>query len=135
MGLGPPVCTKCMIVAKLDENDITHPWRCPVCKDWDLKGSLWTYVQSMQDIIWRRTRFASEKDPKLKKIKHSHMTKRPFMPTGNPEPNEHYRPWLEINVGKQGIDWDWDISNHDFKVLEIYFVTQEHATLFELTWP
>jgi hypothetical protein len=23
------------------------------------------------------------------------------------DPNDHYRPWLEENVGKQGRDWDW----------------------------
>lgn len=23
------------------------------------------------------------------------------------DPNDHYRPWLEANVGKQGRDWDW----------------------------
>jgi hypothetical protein len=26
---------------------------------------------------------------------------------GTNDPNEHYRPWLEENVGKQGRDWDW----------------------------
>lgn len=23
------------------------------------------------------------------------------------DPNDHYRPWLEKNVGKQGWDWQW----------------------------
>jgi hypothetical protein len=23
------------------------------------------------------------------------------------DPNDHFRPWLEKNVGKQGWDWDW----------------------------
>lgn len=23
------------------------------------------------------------------------------------DPNDHWRPWLEENVGKQGWDWDW----------------------------
>jgi hypothetical protein len=23
------------------------------------------------------------------------------------DPNDHYRPWLEENVGKQHWDWDW----------------------------
>lgn len=26
------------------------------------------------------------------------------------DPNYHYRPWLEKNVGKQGIDWNWRIQ-------------------------
>lgn len=27
------------------------------------------------------------------------------------DPNDHYRPWLEANVGKQGWDWDWKIGS------------------------
>ena len=23
------------------------------------------------------------------------------------DPNDHYRPWLEENCGRQGWDWDW----------------------------
>ena len=23
------------------------------------------------------------------------------------DPNDHYRPWLEKNIGKQGWDWEW----------------------------
>jgi hypothetical protein len=23
------------------------------------------------------------------------------------DPNDHYRPWLEANVGRQGWDWQW----------------------------
>mgnify|MGYP000028079817 CR=1 FL=1 len=26
------------------------------------------------------------------------------------DPNEHYRPWLEQHVGRQGIDWQWRIG-------------------------
>lgn len=26
------------------------------------------------------------------------------------DPNDHFRPWLERNVGRQGWDWDWRIS-------------------------
>lgn len=26
------------------------------------------------------------------------------------DPNEHYRPWLEKHVGRQGWDWDWRIA-------------------------
>jgi hypothetical protein len=31
------------------------------------------------------------------------------------DPNEHYRPWLEENVGKQGWDWDWGLYDEDVK--------------------
>lgn len=26
------------------------------------------------------------------------------------DPNDHYRPWMEANVGRQCWDWDWDIK-------------------------
>jgi len=57
------------------------------------------------------------------------------MPPGQEEPNVHYRPWLEENIGRQGVAWDWDLSPQCFELLEIYFVNREHAMLFELTWP
>ena len=27
--------------------------------------------------------------------------------TESADPNDHYRPWLEKNIGKQGWDWEW----------------------------
>jgi hypothetical protein len=30
--------------------------------------------------------------------------------TDSADPNDHYRPWLEKNVGKQGRDWDWQVG-------------------------
>ncbi len=70
------------------------------------------------------------------KVKNAHMSKRPFMISGDhtSEPNLYYRPWLEENVGKQSVDWDWDLCKEDIDTLEIYFATKEHATLFELKW-
>ena len=29
------------------------------------------------------------------------------------DPNDHYRPWLEKNVGRQGWDWDWGVLGND----------------------
>lgn len=31
--------------------------------------------------------------------------------TSSADPNDHFRPWLEQNVGRQGWDWDWRISD------------------------
>jgi hypothetical protein len=28
------------------------------------------------------------------------------------DPNDHYRPWLENHVGRQGWDWDWRVGPH-----------------------
>jgi hypothetical protein len=56
------------------------------------------------------------------------------MMSGDPEPNEKYRPWLEENVGVQGTDWDWRISD-DGNNLAIDFNKEDSAILFELKWP
>lgn len=29
------------------------------------------------------------------------------------DPNDHYRPYMETNVGKQGRDWNWYLGNTD----------------------
>lgn len=41
--------------------------------------------------------------------------------TGSNDPNHHYRPWLEKNVGKQGIDWNWRIASIEGNTLAIKF--------------
>ena len=33
-----------------------------------------------------------------------------FIQIESADPNDHYRPWLEENVGRQGWDWDWKIG-------------------------
>lgn len=33
--------------------------------------------------------------------------------TDSADPNDHYRPWLEKHVGKQGWDWQWGMANTD----------------------
>lgn len=64
-----------------------------------------------------------------------HTAIRPFMRSGDREPNDHYRPWLEEHVGEQGVTWNWDIHSVNGNSLAVYFAKEDHATLFELTWP
>jgi hypothetical protein len=63
-----------------------------------------------------------------------HTAVRPFMRSGDLEPNEHYRPWLEEHVGEQGINWNWEIHSTNPDQVAIHFENTEHATLFEITW-
>ena len=49
MGLGPPVCMKCMIIGTLGAG--AFPWSCPRCHDTHLKGSLWTFTKELQKKI------------------------------------------------------------------------------------
>ena len=54
------------------------------------------------------------------------------------DPNDHYRPWMEKNVGKQGWDWNWGMADRDatdnrltIKIRQKY---AEHATIAALKW-
>jgi hypothetical protein len=54
------------------------------------------------------------------------------------DPNDHYRPYMEQNVGRQGWDWDWSMLDNDVvqNTLTIKFRKgKEHlATLVALRW-
>jgi hypothetical protein len=54
------------------------------------------------------------------------------------DPNDHYRPWMEANVGRQGWDWDWCMRDNDVTEnrLTIKFrrAKQEWAIIAALKW-
>jgi hypothetical protein len=64
-----------------------------------------------------------------------HISIRKFMPFGQEDPNDHYRPWMEKHIGVQGADWDWAVSPSTSETFEIRFIDKQKALLFELTWP
>ena len=33
--------------------------------------------------------------------------------TESADPNDHYRPWMEQHVGRQGIHWNWGMADRD----------------------
>lgn len=134
MGLGPPVCIQCMIIGK-STNYKDRPWSCPSCLDFNLKGSLFTNITQMQQLLKIRSEIFESRvktDICMKNTVH-----RKFMfPGDSREPNERYRPWLESTVGKQGELWNWNLApSVTFDLLEIEFAESEHATLFKLTFP
>jgi hypothetical protein len=43
------------------------------------------------------------------------------------DPNDHYRPWLEEHIGKQGWDWNWCISHTDVGDRVTIKVRQKYA--------
>ena len=54
------------------------------------------------------------------------------------DPNDHYRPWMEKNVGRQGWDWDWCMRDNDItenrltvKVRQRY---ANYATIIAMRW-
>ena len=54
------------------------------------------------------------------------------------DPNDHYRPWMEKNVGKQGRDWNWGLAGNDTSEnrLTIKFrkSKEQYATLAAIMW-
>lgn len=65
------------------------------------------------------------------------------------DPNDHYRPWLEKNVGRQGWDWDWrlgpitgaqgskngpTILTGDYLVIKFRKGKAKYATMALLKW-
>lgn len=54
------------------------------------------------------------------------------------DPNDHYRPWMEKNVGKQGRDWNWGLTGNDTSEnrLTIKFrkSKEQYATLAAIMW-
>jgi len=133
-GLGPPVCTRCLVIGCLGVGD---SWTCPRCHTSAyLNGSLFTYTQAYQKRIEVRTAIVEgrRKIGSDLLVRNAHTSIRPFMADGE-EPNNYYRSWLEENIGRQGRDWDWELCGTDIDYLEIYFAKREHATLFELKWP
>ena len=54
------------------------------------------------------------------------------------DPNDHYRPWLEQNVGKQSKEWDWDLRDNDINnntlTIKIARGSEMWATVAALKW-
>jgi hypothetical protein len=59
--------------------------------------------------------------------------------TESADPNDHYRPWLEKNVGRQGWDWQWRIGTagtrgYDTLLIKFRKSKATFATLAALRW-
>ena len=54
------------------------------------------------------------------------------------DPNDHYRPWMESVVGRQGWDWDWVLTNDDvaYNTMTIKFRRgkEQYASVAVLQW-
>lgn len=54
------------------------------------------------------------------------------------DPNDHYRPYLEKHVGRQGWDWNWGMANNDVAAnrltIKIRRKYRDHATILALKW-
>ena len=58
--------------------------------------------------------------------------------TQSADPNDHYRPWLEHNVGRQGWDWQWawrdDSAAENRLTIKVRTKHTEWATMAALMW-
>ena len=54
------------------------------------------------------------------------------------DPNDHYRPWMEQHVGKQGWDWNWGMADRDATdnrlTIKIRQRHAKYATLVAIKW-
>jgi hypothetical protein len=54
------------------------------------------------------------------------------------DPNDHYRPWMEANVGQQGWDWNWGMAGTDVSenrlTIKIRRKYQDCAIIAKLKW-
>jgi hypothetical protein len=54
------------------------------------------------------------------------------------DPNDHYRPWMEQHVGRQGWDWNWGMANMDATKNRLTIkIRQKHAkyaTIAAIQW-
>jgi len=54
------------------------------------------------------------------------------------DPNDHYRPWLERNVGRQGWDWNWGMADNnvaeDRLTIKIRRKYAKYSTTMMLLW-
>ena len=54
------------------------------------------------------------------------------------DPNDHYRPWMEKNIGKQGWDWNWGMADRDATenrlTIKIRRKYQDYAIIAKLMW-
>ena len=64
-----------------------------------------------------------------------------FIQMESADPNDHFRPWLEQNVGRQGWDWDWRLVGHaneitetDTLIIKFRWGREKYATMFILRY-
>lgn len=134
MGLGPPVCTLCMILGTLNNQDKGHPWRCHNCGDFKLPGHLFSYTEDLQEYIRNRSKLYKERKIIKTTKELPYTVVKSFMFVGDDrDPNERYRTWLEENVGEQGINWNWDIKSVTANLLDVSFDQESDAVLFRLS--
>jgi hypothetical protein len=54
------------------------------------------------------------------------------------DPNDHYRPYLEKHIGRQGWDWNWGMADRDAidnrLTIKIRKKHAHHATMLALIW-
>ena len=55
------------------------------------------------------------------------------------DPNDIWRDWLETKVGKQGLTWDWRLSDESYtqwerSKIEVGFNNPMKATWFSMRW-
>lgn len=58
--------------------------------------------------------------------------------TKSADPNDHYRPWMEKYVGRQYLDWGWELEDDDINTNSITIKFRKGktkwATMASMRW-
>ena len=58
--------------------------------------------------------------------------------TESADPIDHYRPWMEQHVGRQGWDWNWGLADRDASdnrlTIKIRQKYAKYATIAAIRW-
>lgn len=53
-------------------------------------------------------------------------------------PNDHYRPWLEKYIGRQGWDWNWGLADNDVEenklTIKIRKSKSKYVSIIGMMW-
>jgi hypothetical protein len=88
----------------------------------------WRFVPGVViNVAWPKGWVVLHEDPDGSKVS-----------TDSADPNDHYRPWMEQHVGRQGWDWNWGMADRDATDNRLTIkIRQRHAryaTIAAIRW-
>lgn len=98
---GPAFCKSCNTIGNLQQSKSGQIF-CRLCKEFNQSGDFMDLPPDERGKIYSRTSLFDGWSLMKSEFTPAHISRRPFMREGEKEPNDHYRPWLENHVGKQG---------------------------------
>lgn len=104
-----------------------------------IKALWWKYMPGVEiEVPWPAGHIVvDDKDPRWVDLGGAVMVDLGF----SADPNDHYRPWLEENVGRQGWDWEWRhgriaaaTGERDSLIIKFRKDKSKYATIAAMRW-